>query len=35
MGVPPTVFEKMEISVGIHKDFSSSVSFKNPFKELI
>ncbi|EWS70940.1 flagellar associated protein, putative (macronuclear) [Tetrahymena thermophila SB210] len=35
MGIPPTKFEKREISVSINKDFSTSIQFKNPFKEQI
>lgn len=35
MGVPPTISEKKEISVSINKDFSTTIAFKNPFKEQI
>lgn len=35
MGIPPTKFEPRLISVGLNKDFSSTIHFKNPFKESI
>lgn len=35
VGIPPTKFEPQLISVGLNKDFSTTVHFKNPFKETI
>ena len=35
MGIPPTKFPEMTVSVGLNKDFSSTIHFKNPFKEII
>ena len=35
IGIPPTKFEPRLISVGLNKDFSSTIHFKNPFKENI
>jgi hypothetical protein len=34
-GIPPTKFEPRVVSVGLNKDFSSIIHFKNPFKESI
>jgi hypothetical protein len=34
-GIPPTKFEPRVVSVGLNKDFSSTIHFKNPFKETI
>jgi len=33
VGVPPTPFEPIVVSIGINKDFSGTISFKNPFKD--
>lgn len=35
MGIPPTKFEPRLMSVGLNKDFSTIIHFKNPFKETI
>lgn len=35
VGIPPTKFEPRLISVGLNKDFSTIIHFKNPFKESI
>ncbi|KAL4498636.1 hypothetical protein ABPG72_019754 [Tetrahymena utriculariae] len=35
IGIPPTKFEPRLISVGLNKDFSTTIHFKNPFKENI
>lgn len=35
VGVPPTKFEPRVVSIGLNKDFSSTIHFKNPFKETI
>jgi hypothetical protein len=35
MGISPTPFEPRVVSVGLNKDFSSTIHFKNPFKEAI
>ncbi|EGR27619.1 hypothetical protein IMG5_193180 [Ichthyophthirius multifiliis] len=34
-GIPPTKFEPLLVSIGINKYFSSTVHFKNPFKDTI
>lgn len=34
-GLPPTKFPITTVSVGLNKDYSSVVHFKNPFKEAI
>mmetsp|Transcript_1130 Transcript_1130/g.164 ORF Transcript_1130/g.164 Transcript_1130/m.164 type:complete len:96 (+) Transcript_1130:540-827(+) len=35
MGISPTPFEPRIVSVGLNKDYSSTIHFKNPFKENI
>lgn len=35
VGIPPTKFETRVVSVGLNKDYSSTIHFKNPFKEAI
>ena len=35
IGIPPTKFEPIVVSVGLNKDYSSTIHFKNPFKENI
>lgn len=35
MGISPTPFEPRVVSVGLNKDYSSTIHFKNPFKETI
>lgn len=35
IGIPPTKFPERVVSVGLNKDFSSTIHFKNPFKEVI
>ena len=35
IGIPPTEFEGKHVSVGINKDVSSVIHFKNPFKDPI
>jgi hypothetical protein len=35
MGVPPTEYEPKRLSVGLNKDVSSVIHFKNPFKDAI
>ena len=34
-GTPPTKFEPINVSIGLNKDYSTVVHFKNPFKEQI
>lgn len=35
IGIPPTKFEPRVMSVGLNKDYSTTIHFKNPFKESI
>lgn len=35
VGLPPTKFEPIIMSSGLHKDLTQSINFKNPFKENI
>lgn len=35
MGVPPTEYEAKTVTVGLNKDISSVIHFKNPFKDPI
>lgn len=35
VGISPTPFEPRIVSVGLNKDYSSTIHFKNPFKESI
>lgn len=35
MGLPPTKFDAKQVSVGLNKDLSSVIHFKNPFKDPI
>ena len=35
IGVPPTKFNDRIVSAELNKDFSSTIHFKNPFKESI
>lgn len=35
IGISPTPFEPRIVSVGLNKDYSSTIHFKNPFKEPI
>jgi len=35
IGIPPTKFEPRLMSVGLNKDYSTIIHFKNPFKENI
>ncbi|KAL4497051.1 hypothetical protein ABPG72_002207 [Tetrahymena utriculariae] len=35
MGIPPTQFEPKIVTIGLNKDFSSVILFKNPFKDQI
>lgn len=34
-GLPPTKFPATTVSIGLNKDYSSVIHFKNPFKEPI
>lgn len=34
-GLPPTKFPATTVSIGLNKDYSSVVHFKNPFKDSI
>lgn len=34
-GIPPTKFPERVVSAELNKDFSSTIHFKNPFKENI
>lgn len=34
-GLPPTKFPPTTVSIGLNKDYSSVIHFKNPFKEPI
>lgn len=35
MGIPPTTFEPKIVTIGLNKEFSSVILFKNPFKDPI
>lgn len=35
VGIAPTPFEPLVVSIGLNKDYSSTIHFKNPFKETI
>ncbi|KAM3143753.1 Encoded by [Paramecium bursaria] len=35
LGIPPTVFSETTVTIGINKDYSDVINFKNPFKETI
>lgn len=35
IGISPTPFDARIVSVGLNKDYSSTIHFKNPFKENI
>lgn len=35
MGLPPTKFDEKVIHGSLNKDFSSTINFKNPFKDSI
>ena len=35
VGLPPTKFEPIIMSSGLHKDLTQSINFKNPFKDNI
>ena len=35
IGIPPTKFQERIVSAELNKDFSSTIHFKNPFKENI
>lgn len=35
LGISPTPFEPRVVSVGLNKDYSSTIHFKNPFKDTI
>lgn len=35
IGTPPTQFEPKIVTIGLNKDFSSVILFKNPFKDPI
>lgn len=34
-GLPPTKFPATTVSIGLNKDYSSVIHFKNPFKDPI
>ncbi|CAD8092149.1 unnamed protein product [Paramecium primaurelia] len=35
VGIPPTAFPEMTVTVGINKDYSDVIHFKNPFRDTI
>lgn len=35
MGIPPTKFPELTVTVGINKDYSDVIHFKNPFRDTI
>ena len=32
-GLPPTKFETKQITVGLNRDYTSIITFRNPFKD--